>query len=205
MPQHLVPNSVIEASLLFAVGYDSPAGDPAVLPETMTAELHEALAAQDCAHLAEEVFGTVAAGWQLRAGTQGTTIAVNRYSTLRRRFLDSHGLKPIKGKNVWPVGSTTILKRYGGSWSQALQAFGFQASDNFRPAGFGAPRFSEEKFLQALRDFVKDAYDKGYLTSYQNYVSWRKEQVAQGRKDLPSGPTMRNTYGTWAKALINVQ
>lgn len=133
------------------------------------------------------------------------SISAQRYERMRTDFLATHGIKAGKGRNIWPVGSTTILKRAGGSWSSALTSAGLAASTAPRASGFGRAKFTPEQFAAAVRDFVAEAAVQATSTSYQNYVDWRKQQRDAGRDDLPSGPSLRNTYGSWSAALKEVE
>ncbi len=190
--------NAITASLLYAVGSGRTPSSEA--PE-LSVEMQETIAAvlqdQGAEDRMTRVVEAVRAGYEAVSADASLTISAQRYDTLRREFLAEAGT----GRNVWPVGSTTILKRAGGSWSSALGRAGMSASTRKRASGFGAARFTDEQYRAAVRDFTRAAAQKGSSTSYQNYLAWRKRSQEQGRSDLPSGPSLRNTYGSWSAAL----
>lgn len=201
-----VPRSAIDASLWVILGHSladkipPPAGSQPVPPEASVA-VARMLAEQGSAELESTALETIRAGLHALAQDPSLTVSASRYDTLRGEFIDSHRIDAGKGRTLWPVGSTTILKRASGSWSQALAEAGLATSAEPRPAGFGRARFAPEQFSAAIFDFTSQALREGSSTSYQNYVAWRKRQQQGGRTDLPSGPAIRNSFGSWSAAL----
>lgn len=199
-----VPEAAIEGSLLFVLGYGrSSASTTPALGAELSKSITEMLQNQGTPELAPEVLKAVRAGRSALEKDPSLSISAQRYERVRSEFLTAHDISSGKGRNVWPVGSTTILKRAGGSWSEALKSVGFAVSSGKRASGFGAARFTPEQFAAAVRGFTEDAAEQGTTTSYQNYVDWRKRQLDAGRTGLPSGPALRNTYGSWSTALRN--
>ncbi|TLP98654.1 hypothetical protein FEF26_04485 [Nesterenkonia salmonea] len=198
----LVPDSALHASLLFAVGYgQTPDTQAPGLSSDMAESVGAMLDNQDTTHLIPLVKDTVRAGQQSLDQNPALTISAKRYAEIRSEFIATHGIQSSKGKQVWPVGATTILKRSGGSWNEALRAAGFATSTQQTPQGFGSARFTPDQFDAAIRAFRHDATTGNYSTKLQHYVEWRKELVNQGRTDIPSGPAIRNFYGSWSAAL----
>lgn len=218
MPSPAVSDAAVRASLFFAVGKNLPASgnqpgndrlssqkksasaDKSLDPDIAQAVTHM-LAEQGTGELTHSVLETIQAGKRAVSGNSQVSISAQRYDQVRKEFLSAHGITAGKGKSVWPVGSRTILKQSGGSWSQALREAGLAASSRNTSSAFGAARFTPDQFTAALQDFATASAESGNSTSYQNYVSWRKAQQDQGRADLPSGPSIRNTYGSWNAAL----
>ncbi|WP_156837185.1 hypothetical protein [Nesterenkonia alba] len=208
-----VPPGAITTSLHFALGYgkntrqlkNAPAeGSVEIDDDDDATVLTSMLTAQGVPSLVPEVLQTIAAARQALQRDPSLTISAQGYDKVRKQFLTEHAISGGTGRHVWPVGSTTILKRAGGSWSQALQEAGLGTS-SAKPAGnFGAARFTEEDFITALREFARHAEETGGSTSYQNYLTWRKHQQQSGRSDLPSGAAVRNTFGSWSAALQNL-
>lgn len=197
-----VSESAITASLFFAIGVGrTPSSQSPALAEELRGTVTAMLRGQGAQGSIDEALEAVRAGRDAVASDPSLSLSTQRYELLRGQFLAAQGTSPGKGRNVWPVGATTILKRSSGSWSAALQNVGLAASARARPSGFGTARFTAEQFRAALRDFTGDGAEEGFTTSYQSYVDWRKLQQQNGRTDLPSGPSIRNTYGSWSAAL----
>lgn len=196
-----VPSGAVEASLLFAVGRSRPPAPTVRLSPELSSGVSEMLGTQGSPELIPEALDAVRAARAALDHDSTLTISAQRYERVRSEFLDAHGIRSGKGMNIWPVGRTTILKRAGGSWSEALRSAGLAVTTGPQATGFGAAKFTQEQFATAVRDFTKDAAARGASTSYQNYVDWRKRQRDAGRTDLPSGPSLRNTYGSWSSAL----
>ncbi|MGJ9425342.1 hypothetical protein ACHABX_05800 [Nesterenkonia halotolerans] len=198
------PESAITASLLFAVGSGRvPSNEAPELPAEMTETLAKLLAHQGAEDHVARVVEVVRAGLEAVNADSSLTLSAQRYDTLRREFLAETG--SAAGRVVWPVGSTTILKRAGGSWNSALVRTGLVASTKTQASGFGRARFTAEQYRTAVRDFARAAARKGGSTSYQNYLAWRRRSQEEGRSDLPSGPSLRNSYGSWSAALQDVE
>lgn len=197
-----VSDSAITTSLLFAIGLGRNL-DPESVPlaQELQDSVTQMLRDQGAAEKIAQALDTVQAGRDAVTSDPSLSLSAQKYAQLRAQFLNTQGTAPGRGRNVWPVGASTILKRASGSWSAALQNVGLSASSRARPSGFGSARFTEEQFRAALRDFTVTGGQAGFTTSYQSYVDWRKLQQQQGRSDLPSGPSIRNTYGSWSAAL----
>ncbi|MBO0594826.1 hypothetical protein I2485_00240 [Nesterenkonia sp. E16_7] len=197
-----VSDSAITASLLFAIGLGrTPTPESRALAEELRDTVTQMLQDQGASGSISQALDAVRAGRDAVTSDPSLSLSAARYQTLRSEFLAAQPAAPGRGRNVWPVGASTILKRASGSWSAALQNVGLSASSRARPSGFGSARFTEEQFRAALRDFTANGGQAGFTTSYQSYVDWRKLQQQQGRSDLPSGPSIRNTYGSWSVAL----
>lgn len=201
-----VPRSAVDASLWFMLGRSlknsapPPAEAPQVPAESAFA-VAQMLADQGSAELEPLVLETIRTGLQSLDQDPELTLSAARYDALRGEFINAHDIDAGKGRTLWPVGSSTVLKRASGSWSQALSRAGLAVSAESRPAGFGRARFTDEQFSGAIADFTAEAQREGTSTSYQSYLAWRKHQLTQGRTDLPSGPAVRNRFGSWSSAL----
>lgn len=198
----LVPDSALHASLLFAVGHGThPDTAAPEISSDMAESVGAMLSNQGTGHLIGLVQDSLRAGQQSLKLNPQLTLSAKRYAQIRSEFIDTHGIESSKGKQIWPVGATTILKRAGGSWNDALRAAGFATSSHRIPKGFGSARFTPDQFATAISTFKHDAARGNFSTKLQNYVDWRKHLVAQGRTDIPSGPAIRNFYGSWSSAL----
>lgn len=206
MSKSQVSQYAIDTSLWFILGRSLPEGasrpdDSPSLPPEAAEEVTQMLEEQGSAELQTVVLETIRTGLRGVKQDPSLTLSASRYEKLRGEFIEEHQIDAGKGKALWPVGGTTILKRASGSWSQALAHAGLAASTGPRPTGFGKARFTPEQFSQAIAEFTEQAQREGTSTSYQNFVSWRKDKLGTGRKDIPSGPSIRNTFGSWSSAL----
>ena len=115
------------------------------------------------------------------------------YDAKRLEFIALH---PSMGKEIvsWPVGSLTVSKRLGGSWNAALSSLGIATQE--APQGFGAAQYSPEEYAEAVRNFVA----AGVGNTYGDYEAWVQSEQQEGRS-RPSGPSVRNIYGSWNLAL----
>src|SRR5699024_2016450 len=200
-----MPQSAIDAGVWFilgrSLGVSAPhtSGAPSLdseLVETVTTMLEE----QGSAELAATVLDTIRAARERLRAHPSLTVSATRYDQLRAQFLSAHQVHGGKGRVLWPVGSTTALKR-AGSWSAALAQAGLSTSSTPKSSKFGRARFSPEQFQSAMAEFAATAEETGFSPTYQAYVRWQGEQKGQGRTDLPSGAAVRNTFGSWSAAL----
>lgn len=202
MAAPLFPESALTASLLYALGHDrDPDAAGSELPAEMVEEVTGLLEDQGTAQLIPQVLASVRAGQQRLEQDPSATVSANVYTELRKKFIADHGIVSSKGRRVWPVGTITLLKRAGGSWNQALKSAGLATSTQQRPKGFGVATFTPEQFDIAIEDYKNDAKEAGFATKYDNYLEWRKYHLSKGRTNLPSGPAVRNHYGSWSKAI----
>lgn len=125
-------------------------------------------------------------------------LSVSIYDRGRKEVLAELGLESAKGAQLWPPTSQTIISRLGGKWSTAMEACGLAASSDGK-IGRRNTRFTEEDRRAALREYLKDCESEGANPSYAGYTKWAKEQGG-----VPSGATLRQTYGTWQRALDQV-
>ena len=197
-----VSESAITASLFFAIGVGrTPDAQSPPLAEDLRDTVTRMLQDQGAGGSVMQALDAVRAGRDAVALDPSLSLSAQKYERLRSQFLAAQPATPSRGRNVWPVGASTILKRASGSWSAALHNVGLAASSRARPSGFGTARFSADQFRTALRDFTTHGARAGFTTSYQSYVDWRKREQQHGRTDLPSGPSIRNSYGSWSAAL----
>lgn len=206
MSRAQVPVEAINASLWFLLARSRTAeSDPGAEPADLQASVVESVTAmlkdQGSGALVDEVLTTVKRGFGLCRLDPAATLSAGRYDQLRTEFIAEHAIEAGKGRTLWPVGSTTALKRAGGSWSAALAEAGLAPSSKPTAAGFGKARFTTEQFAAAIGDFRAACAESGAPQTYRAYVEWQRQQKQQGRSDLPSGAAVRNAYGSWTAAL----
>lgn len=206
MSRAQVPRSAVDASLWFMLGRSRTADTP-VTPgrEALDPQLIEAVTTmlndQGSAPLVPAVLDTIQAGRERLGADPSLSLSASRYDQLRADFLTAHRIQGGKGRTLWPVGSTTALKRAGGSWNAALNQAGLATSSTPKNSRFGKARFTAEEFQSAVADFAAAADDAGSAATFQGYVKWQGEQKRAGRSDRPSGAAIRNAYGSWSAAL----
>lgn len=206
MSRAAVPRSAVDASVWFMLGRslnvttsETPGSD-ALEPQLIEA-VSSMLQAQGSADLATTVLDTIQAGRERLGADSTLTLSAARYDQLRSEFIAANQIHSGKGLTLWPVGSTTALKRAGGSWNAALAQAGLATVSTPKNSTFGKARFTAEAFQSAVADFAAAADDAGSAATYQGYVTWQREQKQQGRSDRPSGAAIRNAYGSWSAAL----
>lgn len=123
------------------------------------------------------------------------TMSVSKYDNVRKQILKRFELESTRGTLLWPPTSQTIISRLGGKWSTAMEYCGLSASTD-GSLGSKNARFTDEDRMNALRSYLGECEDKKQNPSYMGYTNWAKE-----RGGVPSGATMRQSYGTWQNAL----
>lgn len=128
------------------------------------------------------------------------TVAAAKADEARARLLAERGAVTGKGALLWPTGSRTIAVRLGGgNWNDALASLGLRPASRGRAQGSG--RFDEARVLAALREYVEGAEAAGGRATIGGYADWARGMRDSGRSDVPSGATLRQRFGTWARAL----
>ncbi|WP_022867382.1 hypothetical protein [Schaalia vaccimaxillae] len=158
--------------------------------------LGDAQVAQACAAI-QAARKAVEGGWC-------PSVSAGRIDEARKELLAQWGVESSKGALIWPPASRTIAVRLGqGSWADALAAFSIPVSNLGRQRGSG--RFGPEEIRRAIRHYL-DSLDEGKgVASFAGYSQWAEEARARGDVQIPSPATVRQRYGTWAKALGDVE
>lgn len=119
-------------------------------------------------------------GLQLMSWERGQRTGATGRVHVPRRWWDEH-----RDKSVHPP-SAEIVRRWG-TWRAACLAAGIPVVKRDRPQG-PSRRFTDAQLEQVVRDFL--AVDpEGNAMAYERY--------AEGRLDLPSGPTLTSRLGGW--------
>lgn len=137
--------------------------------------------------------------YAVRKGFLQMRLSAQEYERTRAEMLTAWGVSSSKGASLWPPTSQTVSKRVGdGSWSKALASLGLEVAPIGRTRG--ASTYSNEQFLAALHGFIADCEAKGVNPTYLRYVEWSRVQRKEHRS-VPAAATMRQHFGSWAKAL----
>ncbi len=178
------------------------------VPDELAAELDQAieelglvfsnLGVNDSDRVAEKICHTSLGVSERVKENSAAKLSVSKYDCERKQILAELALKSSKGALLWPPTSQTLISRMGGKWTAAMEACGLAASSDGK-IGRRNARFTQEDRQNALRKFLRDCEEKGATPSYAGYAKWAKEQGG-----VPSAATIRQSYGTWQKALDQV-
>lgn len=139
---------------------------------------------------------------EVMEGERTVSLSLDRYERTRAELAREIGSGTRAGQAAWPPGAQTIVTRVGhGSWTTAMHALGVQPQGPGRPRGTG--RLTTEDFHEALRAFQADCERAHSKPTYAAYCRWVGEEKVAGHS-RPSGPTVRQRYGTWRTALEEI-
>ena len=159
------------------------------------ASVLEDLGAQQPELKAQKI-GALAAAGHLRVQQDSKArLSVVKYEQARKHLLKQLDFQSAKGVSLWPPTSQTIMLRMGGKWAAAMTECGLDAASDGSWAT-GNARFSEADRIRALRAYQDYCAAQYVKPSYTGYSRW-----AVGKDNTPSGPSVRQYFGTWRKAL----
>lgn len=144
-----------------------------------------------------EVLQMIAATKEIMENEPTPSLTGQQYDDLRLEFLEEMGVTSTRGTVVWPPTRQTLMQRFG-TWNGSLERFGLSTVARGRPPG--ALRFSEEDYVDSLRDFTHSCEDQSRPATFVNYGEWVREESQRG--DVrPSGAAVRIFFGSWSAAL----
>lgn len=144
-----------------------------------------------------ERIGREAAAAERDIESDPTYMSVVTYDRMRRQVLAELGLASQRGVQLWPPTSQTVIAHLHGRWNDALAACGLRTLARVEH-GRVRSRFSRQDHRRALADFNAHCSRVGLRPTYSRYCEWVRDQK---RSDTPSGPLLRQVYGTWRQAL----
>lgn len=147
---------------------------------------------------AEQILALAAASKRRADEGEGSSLSAQKYDQIRAEILAELGLKSARGVRLWPPTYQTIMQRFGGTWAGAMKECGLAASSDGK-VGRRNARFSEADRIRAIRAYLAECERKQTGSSYAGYAKWAKEN---GR---PSGSNIRQVYGTWNRALEQLE
>ncbi|MDK7142718.1 MAG: hypothetical protein E6X52_00250 [Actinomyces sp.] len=147
---------------------------------------------------AEQILALAAASKRRADEGEGSSLSAQKYDQIRAEILAELGLKSVRGVRLWPPTYQTIMQRFGGTWAGAMKACGLAASSDGK-VGRRNARFSEADRIRAIRAYLAECERTQTGSSYAGYARWAKEN---GR---PSGSNIRQVYGTWNRALEQLE
>ncbi len=126
-----------------------------------------------------------------------TYMSVVTYDRMRRQVLAELGLVSERGVQLWPPTSQTVIAHLHGRWNDALAACGLHTLAQVEH-GRVRSRFTRQDHRRALEAFNAHCSRVGLRPTYSRYCDWVRDEK---RPDTPSGPLLRQVYGTWRQAL----
>lgn len=163
---------------------------------TNLATMLQKLGVRNAGAVTEQVAADAAAAQRL-VESDPTYMSVVTYDRMRRQVLAELGLVSERGVQLWPPTSQTVIAQLHGRWNDALQACGLRTLAQVEH-GRVRSRFTRRDHQRALSTFVSECEEIGLRPTYSRYCDWAREQH---RDDTPSGPLLRQVYGTWREAL----
>lgn len=145
-----------------------------------------------------QVWRQVILGRHWVANNPSMTISSARYEQLRIREVEASGIKFSQGISSWPSTCQTVMKRFGGSWNEALQRFGLTTATRGRNRG--ALKFSSADYRQAAVSFLQHCRDVGKNHTVTYYTMWVNAERRRGRS-WPSAAAQRQVRGTWTAVM----
>ena len=127
-------------------------------------------------------------------GADPDLVVISRIDDERVRLAERYQVDTGRGQLLWPPTSQTIIKRFNGYWNDALSHVGFRVQTGRKRGGL---KFSDQDYLNALRNFATWASRQSISPSYKAYQAWVKEC---GDAKVPSGAAIRQRFGSWRTA-----
>ncbi|MDO4888545.1 MAG: 5'-methylthioadenosine/S-adenosylhomocysteine nucleosidase [Actinomycetaceae bacterium] len=193
----LFDQAAIEAALLLVMAKADklkPSENIDAVPDDIAAATRQQLA--DRPEFIDEALGLIAAARAEIDSRRNVSITAKKYDSERAKLVTSLGITSERGQIAWPPTSQTVSKRSDGYWNNALSQLGLQVKAGRQR---GTVKFSEEEYLEALRDFGKWAEEQGSTPSVAAYGRWLKEENAAGTR--PSSAAIRQRFGAWRAAV----
>lgn len=157
-------------------------------------EILGGLGVSEAPRVAREISAAANVARKMAEAGRGGELSAAGYDKIRASVLAELGLKSERGVMLWPPTHQTIMSRLGGSWAGAMAECGLAASSDGQ-VGKRNTRFSHADRMKALRAYLNMCEAEGAAPSYVGYTRWAKE------RQVPSGSSIRQTYGTWLAAL----
>lgn len=202
--EYIFPRAAVEAAVFYMIARNEGiVGDvSSALRELTLEEMHEISSALEDAGLppvvVKRILLMVAGARRGLTERPDLTISKQAYDAERRIAVDDLGLESGRGLRAWPPTSQTIMKRLGGGyWKDALVELGVSVSARGRSRGL--LRFDESDYSGAMREFIQHCADIAGPDTFEAYEVWVGREDRAGRQ-RPSGPAMRNFYGSWINA-----
>ncbi|MDY5128470.1 5'-methylthioadenosine/S-adenosylhomocysteine nucleosidase [Actinotignum urinale] len=185
----------LQAGLLYVYGrVNNVTGDGTKLSHTTIKKVREQLV--DSVLDAQTVLNVIQGGKELLAKHDDVTLTAKVYDEERSKIAAAFGDVSGRGKLHWPPTSQTVIKRFNGYWNNALESVGFATQSGRRR---GMLKFTEEDYLDTVKEYILHCDNLHVNTSYNGYVEWVRDESRAGK--VPSGPSIRQRYGSWLNAL----
>lgn len=126
-------------------------------------------------------------------------ITVDKYDTVRKKFLESLQQDAKNSSIFWPLTSQTVCKRLGNRvWNDALSAVGISPR---RKKVFSDKRNDDIKnrVFKSVDEFYIETLKNDTSFTAENYDKWSREMrdAVENRNEYPCISTVYNVYGRW--------
>ena len=194
-PSQRFSEEALTAALLYILAKvkQLPPGDAARVPTDLVAQIPDSLPShhKDKFDLITQYIG---AALDAIDADPTLTLTAKQYDDERVRLAERYQVDTGRGQLLWPPTSQTIIKRFNGYWNDALSHVGFRVQTGRKRGGL---KFSDQDYLNALRNFATWASRQSISPSYKAYQTWVKEC---GDAKVPSGAAIRQRFGSWRTA-----
>ncbi|QPK81082.1 hypothetical protein G7Y41_08585 [Schaalia sp. ZJ405] len=150
------------------------------------------------------ILALIAWARQSAAVKECPSVSVGKIDAARAEILARWRVESHRGALVWPPRSRTIAVRLGdGNWADALRRFDIPVSPVGRQRGSG--RFTSESFRSAFAEFLEFCQRQQEPVTLNGYGRWSGSERERGRAEVPSLASVRQRYGTWMRALQELE
>ena len=177
-----------------------PAEDISNIPDDIATAVRSQLSGNAAA--VAEALGHVSAALTAVRTDPSITLTAKKYDAERSNYVTTLGLTSDRGQIAWPPTSQTVSKRSNGYWNDALAGLGIQVKSGRQR---GTVKFTEQEYLQALRDFLLWAETNGLSPSVAAYGVWSSDGGKGQVPGRPSSAAIRQRFNTWRTAIMTAR
>jgi len=199
----LFSKAAIDGALLLILARTlnlEPAEDISPIPDDIATAVRSQLSGNATA--VAEALGHVSAAITAIGSDPNITLTAKKYDAERSNYVTTLGLTSDRGQIAWPPTSQTVSKRSNGYWNDALVGLGIQVKAGRQR---GTVKFTEQEYLQALRDFLEWAETNGLSPSVAAYGVWSSDGGKGPVPGRPSSAAIRQRFNTWRTAIMTAR
>ena len=199
----LFSKAAIDGALLLILARTlklEPAEDISNIPDDIATAVRSQLSGNAAA--VAEALGHVSAALTAVRTDPSITLTAKKYDAERSNYVTTLGLTSDRGQIAWPPTSQTVSKRSNGYWNDALAGLGIQVKSGRQR---GTVKFTEQEYLQALRDFLLWAETNGLSPSVAAYGVWSSDGGKGQVPGRPSSAAIRQRFNTWRAAIMTAR
>lgn len=149
--------------------------------------------------ITNEVMHLIAYGKKFVETHNNLYITMNKYDTVRKKFLESLQQDAKNSSLLWPLTAQTVCKRLGNRvWNDALFATGISPRAKKR---FNDKRNDDIKnrVFKSVNEFYIETLKSDASFTGKNYDKWSRKMrdTVENRNEHPCLSTVYNVYGRW--------